>query len=72
MFIGISSEGNVTEIAPLFEEHYLPDVSVEKIDAFGEDMTAIQAICGASCAVTYLLSAHQDTYQLYLSPPEYN
>lgn len=65
LFIGISSEGNVTEIAPLFEEHYLPDVSVEKIDAFGEDMTAIQAICGASCAVTYLLSAHQDTYQLY-------
>lgn len=64
LFIGISFEENVTEIVPIFEEHYFPDFLMEKVELFGEDITAIQTIYGASCTVTYLLSTYQDTYQL--------
>lgn len=63
--IGIVSDDSVTEIGTLFEDHYLNELFIEKVDVFGEDVTAIQALCGSSCAVTYLLSLHDETYECY-------
>lgn len=66
-FVGYAN-GNkeIAAIGSVYEEQYLPELSVSDIRAFGEDMIVIQGHCGAACAFNYLLKRQDGELELKL------
>lgn len=59
--LGIVNEQTVQPFGEPFPQHYLTELTVSEVKLFNRQMIVVQAMCGANCAVNYLLQLNSNT-----------